>query len=84
MIVVGSISAAILLIFYFKQITTEYLKESIIVGVSWLGINLLLDFVVLLPMSGMSPSDYIMQIGLRYLVIPTMSIMVGITLEDKK
>lgn len=84
MIVVGSTSAAFLLISYFKKIVTSYLKEGIIVGLTWFGINILLDLLVLIPMSGMSVTDYFTQIGLRYLVIPVMSIMVGASLANKK
>lgn len=84
MIVVGSISAAILLVSYFKKIGTAYLKEGIIVGLTWFGINILLDLLVLIPMSGMSVADYFTQIGIRYLAMPAMSIAVGATLANKK
>ena len=84
MIIVGSTSAAFLLISYFKKIDTRYLKEGIIVGLTWFGINILLDLLVLIPMSGMSVADYFTQIGLRYLVMPVMSIMVGASLANKK
>ena len=84
MIVVGSISAAFLLISYFKKINTGYLREGIIVGLTWFCINILLDLLVLIPMSGMSVADYFTQIGLRYLVMPVMSIMVGASLANKK
>jgi hypothetical protein len=53
MIVVGSISAAFLLIPYFKKINGNYFKEGIIVGLTWFGMNILLDLLVLIPMSGM-------------------------------
>jgi uncharacterized membrane protein YpjA len=84
MIVVGSITGAILLVSYFKKITVDYLKEGITVGVVWFVINILLDLLVLIPMSGMSLSNYFTQIGLRYLVIPAMSIAVGMSLANKK
>ena len=84
MIVVGSFSAAILLVSYFKNINVDYLKEGIIVGLIWFGINIVLDLLILIPMSGMSITDYFMQIGLRYLAIPAMSIAVGTALKNKK
>jgi uncharacterized membrane protein YpjA len=84
MIVVGSISAAILLVLYFRIINGDYLKEGIIVGLTWLGINVLLDLLVLIPMSGMSIADYFTRIGIGYLVIPVMSITVGAALGNKK
>ena len=84
MILVGSISAAFLLVSYFKKIDSNYLKEGIVVGIVWFSINILLDLLVLIPMSGMSIADYVPQIGLRYLVIPVMTIMVGLALANKK
>ncbi|VVB86176.1 Uncharacterised protein [uncultured archaeon] len=84
MIVVGSFSAAVLLIYYFKNIKLDYLKEGIIVGAVWFGTNIGLDLLILIPMSGMSIADYFAQIGLRYLAIPAMSIAVGTSLENKK
>ncbi len=84
MIVVGSISGAILLIYYFKKVNTSYFKEGLIVGLTWLSINILLDLLILIPMSGMSIADYFTQIGIRYIVIPVMSIMVGTVLSNKK
>ncbi len=84
MIVVGSFSAAFLLVSYFKVIKTDYFKEGIIVGSTWFGINILLDLLVLIPMSGMSIADYFTQIGIMYLAIPAMSIAVGTSLENKK
>ncbi len=84
MIAVGSVSAAFLLISYFKKINTGYLKEGILVGVIWLGISILLDLLVLVQMFGMSISDYFTQIGLGYLAIPAMSIAVGTALANKK
>ncbi len=84
MIVVGSFSAAILLVSYFKNINVDYLKEGIIIGLIWFGINIVLDLLILIPMSGMSITDYFTQIGLRYLAIPAMSIAVGTALKNKK
>jgi hypothetical protein len=84
MIVVGSISAAILLVLYFKEIRGAYLKEGIIVGVVWFGINILLDLLILIPISGMSIADYFTRIGISYLVMPAMSITVGASLANRK
>ena len=84
MIVVGSISSVILLVSYFKKISTAYLKEGIIVGIVWFGISILLDLLILVPMSGMSIADYFMQIGIRYLSMPAMSIAIGASLANRK
>jgi uncharacterized membrane protein YpjA len=84
MIIVGSISAAFLLVSYFKNIKAEYYKEGIVVGFTWFAINILLDLLILVHMSEMSITDYFSQIGLRYIVIPVMSITIGAALKNKK
>ena len=82
MIVVGSISAAILMVSYFKRINTDFLKEGVTIGAVWFAINILLDLLVLIPISGMSIPDYFTQIGIRYLVMPVMSITIGVALKN--
>ncbi len=84
MIVVGTISAAFLLVSYFKKINTYYQKEGIALGIIWFVVNILLDLLILIPMSGMSIPDYFTQIGLRYLAMPAMCIAVGTVLENKE
>ena len=84
MIVVGSLTGAILLVSYFKKVNENYLREGILVGVIWFCLNILLDLLVLVPMSKMPIPDYFAQIGLRYLVMPAMSIAVGASLTNKK
>lgn len=84
MIVVGAILGAFLLISYFKKIENNFLREGIIVGIVWFGLNIVLDLVILKPISGMTIPVYFMQVGLRYLSIPAMSIAVGAALANKK
>ncbi|MFZ5955147.1 MAG: hypothetical protein ACOYT4_01875 [Nanoarchaeota archaeon] len=83
MVVVGSLTGAILLFSYFKKIKADYLREGIIVGLVWFAINIVLDLIILVPMSKMSLINYFTQIGLEYLVIPIMSLLLGYSLEHK-
>ncbi|MBA2864302.1 hypothetical protein [Methanococcus maripaludis] len=83
MIVVSGLVGVSLLILYFKDIKKDYLIEGIFVGVSWLIINLILDILILIPMSGMTYLTYFSQIGLRYSIIPTISISMGFLLKLK-
>lgn len=82
MIVIASLVGSRLLVRYFKTVQHNYVKEGIMIGMLWLVMNLILDFVILLPMSGMSISDYIAQIGLRYVMIPIFSVGFGKVLEN--
>lgn len=83
MIIVGGIVSAFLLVVYFRKVSKNYLHEGIVVGCLWLVINWILDFVILLPVAHMPISTYFMQIGMRYLMIPIMSIAMGLLLASK-
>ncbi|MFQ6083182.1 MAG: hypothetical protein ACE5WD_07480 [Candidatus Aminicenantia bacterium] len=84
MIIVASITGAVLLIIYFKKIKKDYLKEGIIVGFAWLLINWILDVGILIPLAKMSIVTYFAEIGLRYLIIPTMSIAIGYAIRVRE
>lgn len=77
MILSGGGTGAILLVLLFREIKQDYVKKGVIIGLVWLVINWLLDIGILLPLSGMDISTYLNQIGLRYFMIPIMSIMAG-------
>ena len=78
MIVVATITAAILMVWFFRAVTTAYTREAVITGLVWLVVNWVLDTVVIVSLLGMAPLDYITQIGVRYLMIPAMVIAAGI------
>jgi hypothetical protein len=77
MIVVGAVTGAFLLVLYFKKIEQNFLTAGIIIGILWFAINILLDLLVLVPMSKMPIGTYFLHIGLRYLNIPIMSTVMG-------
>lgn len=81
MILIGTATAAILLIRYFKGMKENQLREGIVLGISWFAISIVLDFLILLPLSSLDPISYMYQIGLRYLAMPMMTITVGYLLE---
>jgi len=81
MIVVGSITAAILIIWLFRSVEIGYTREAVITGVTWLLTNWVLDLIVLVGLLGMNLPDYAAQIGLRYVVIPAMVIAAGVVAD---
>jgi hypothetical protein len=81
MIVVGSLVGTVLMVWLFLRIREGYLREGILIGFTWLIINWVMDWLVLLPMSGMDVSTYFSQIGIRYLVIPVIAVSMGFVLE---
>ena len=78
MIVVGSVTGAALMVLYFRRVEKNYLSEGIMIGVIWFVLNILLDLLILVPMSKMAIGTYFAQIGLEYLTIPTMGIAMGL------
>jgi len=77
MIVGSSLIGVILLVNYFKVIDKNYVREGIVVGLSWFIINILLDVIFLLPMAQMDFGIYFQQIGMRYLIMPIISTGMG-------
>ena len=82
MIVVGSITAAILIVWCFRPVEKNYTREAIVTGIVWLLANWVLDLIVLVGLLGMALPDYAGQIGLRYLVIPAMVIAAGVLADE--
>lgn len=77
MILLGSGTGAICIILFFRKITEDYFKAGLVIGFTWLIINWGLDYLILLPLSGMEITAYLNQIGVRYLSILIMTGMAG-------
>jgi hypothetical protein len=58
-------------VLYFKKIEKDSLKEGILAGVLWFVLSLVIDLLLFLPPSPMHMNfvDYMMDIGLTYLII---------------
>ncbi len=83
MIVVGSISGCYLLLRYFKFVNSAFILNGVMVGLSWFIINIALDTIILIPMMNDSFVNYFYAIGLRYTVIPVISISMGFLLDRR-
>jgi uncharacterized membrane protein YpjA len=82
--VIGGIVGIAFLVAYFKRIDKDYLTEGVIIGTVWLVMNIVLDLLTLVMMFQMQIGTYLMQIGLSYLMIPTMAIGMGYALGQRK
>ncbi len=80
---VGVISGCYLLFRFFKFVDSDYIKNAVIVGLSWFAINIILDAVILIPIMKTTFADYFMSIGLSYFSIPIISITMGYLLNKK-
>ena len=83
--VVLVLAVMIISVLYFKKIEKESLKEGLIAGVLWFTLSLAIDLLLFLPASPMqmSFSDYMMDIGLTYLIILMIPIGIGALVSKK-
>ncbi len=80
---VGSVTAAILAVLYFKHIKNEYIRESIYVAAVWVILNWLLDFATVLPFTHQTLTQYFLQIGIEYVGGGAFILAIGYLLEKK-
>ena len=79
------LTVMIISVLYFKKIEKESLKEGLIAGVLWFVLSLAIDTMLFLPSSPMQMSfiDYMMDIGLTYLIILIIPIGIGALISKK-
>jgi hypothetical protein len=84
MAVVVTITTVLFAVLYFRKLTMGFLRQGILIGIIWFVINIVLDLMLFMegPMK-MSFSDYMMDIGLTYLIIPVVTIGFGYILQRK-
>ena len=83
--VVLTITVVIFSILFFKRVDREFMKEGFIIGIVWFTISIVIDLFMFIPESSMHMSlvDYIMDIGLTYLIILVIPVGFGYMLEKK-
>jgi len=82
--VVLTLSVVVCLILDFRRLDRNFLREGIVAGLVWLAMSLALDFPMFSagPMK-MSLAEYMMDIGLTYLIIPSITIAFGYLADQK-
>ena len=79
MAVTVTCSAMILGLNYMKSIRSDFLREGAVLGIAWFLISILIDTPMTLlggPMQ-MTFGDYMSDIGITYLIIPAVTIGIG-------
>lgn len=76
MVVIGGGIGVGLLVIAFQRIEASFLSGAAI-GCYWLALNLMLDLLILVPMSAMTYTEYFYDIGLRYLLLPIIAAAMG-------
>lgn len=84
--VILTIVVLIFSIMYFIKLDKDFIGQAVLIGVVWLVISIIIDLVMFLPESEwhMSLSDYMLDIGLTYLIILLIPIGIGYLLEKRK
>jgi hypothetical protein len=84
--VVITACAVLFAILYLRSLQAGFWQEGVLLGVAWLIINLAIDLLLFLPESPMHMSfvDYMMDIGLTYLIIPAVTLGFGFLLQQKQ
>ena len=79
MSVLIAIAAIIFSYLYFKDIKTNFVMEGIITGIVWFIIAIVIDLLMFMPASPMHMNfnDYMMTVGVKYLIIPVVTIGTG-------
>jgi len=73
-------------VLYLRRANAGFLREGALIGIAWFIINLLIDlplFMLDSPMQ-MAFADYMMDIGLTYLIYPVVSVGCGYLLDQKE
>ena len=84
MILVSSATGLFLLARQIPGFEPSFAKNGLILSLIWLGLNWALDFLVLIPLSGMSVSEYFLSTGLRYLNMPLSGFFIGLALDARE
>lgn len=65
-------------VLYFRKLSHRFVREGIVVGVIWFAISLVLDLLMFMwgPMK-MPLADYVMDVGIVYLIMPMITIGFG-------
>ena len=86
-IVSAAAIAVIVIIFsylYFKGITENFIKEGILIGISWLIISIVLDIILIfLGISQLTLMNYAMYVAPLYIIIPAITIGLGLYMNQK-
>ncbi|WP_292518947.1 hypothetical protein [Methanoculleus sp.] len=81
LLVFSAALGTLLILIYFRNVRSSFIREGALLGGVWLLINWALDAVILLPLSGMDAGTYMAEIGLRYLNIPIIAVGIGYAAE---
>lgn len=81
--VIGALVGMLFAAWYFFRLGGPYMMEGLRLGLIWLVLMWVLDYLLLLPLMGGDLSAWFASIGLGYLAIPVMTTIFGWALDKK-
>jgi hypothetical protein len=85
MVVTGALVGVVLAVRYFRDVETNYVNEGIVLGVTWLVINLAMDLLMVYGgFFQMGIMEYFTDIGMRYFAMPIYTIGMGYALMQQE
>lgn len=80
-----TISVAAFSYLYFKDISADFIKEGVIIGVLWVIISVVLDIIlILLGVNKISLFNYALMVLPLYVIIPAITIGYGLYIDQNK
>jgi hypothetical protein len=72
-------------VLYLRELHAGFLREGTLLGITWFVISMALDLLMFMPESPMKMGivDYMKDIGLTYLIIPTITVGFGYLAERR-
>lgn len=84
MVVAGCFVGSVLLVIYFSKFRRSLAMEGFVAGIVWLAINIILDYIILIPMMKVDFSTYFTQIGMRYFTILITAVTIGYVADKRR
>jgi len=78
-------AAVIFSYLYFNGIKTNFVREGIVTGIVWFVVAIVIDLSMFMPASPMHMdfTDYMVTIGVKYLIIPVVTTGSGYVAQNK-
>jgi uncharacterized membrane protein YpjA len=83
MIVEGALVGTVLACEYFRTVQAAFLREGIVLGTVWVGVNWALDFAALVPFADLTVWRYFVEIGFRYFAMFASTVALGYVLASR-
>ena len=79
------ISAALFSYLYFKDVHMNFIKEGIIIGITWLILSIVFDLImIIVGVSTISLTNYAFLVAPLYVIIPVITVSYALHLDHNK